>query len=210
MGERYDVLVTLSDGVFPPVALAEGKNATGMAVIRTGSGGTPTATVRPMELGGTITAASQLRAADDVRLASKKADGVHRIELTGSMMGYDWAIVGRRFDVSNPAAHAITVEEGQRVRLDFVNTTTMWHPMHLHGHTYQLGTSGPRKDTTIVLPKQTVSVFFDDDNPGQWMLHCHNGCHGEAGMMALVAPGLTPGPTTHTRVNPRRGRCRCR
>ncbi|MEU2736052.1 multicopper oxidase family protein [Streptomyces sp. NPDC007095] len=187
MGERYDVLVTLDDGVFPLVALAEGKNATGMAVIRTGSGSTPTATVRPKELDGMLMAASQLHAADDVRLASKKADRVHRIELTGDMMTYNWAINGRRFDMNNPTAHPITVKEGQRVRLDFVNTTTMWHPMHLHGHTYQLGSSGPRKDTTIVLPKKTVSVFFDADNPGQWMLHCHNAYHGEAGMMALVA-----------------------
>jgi FtsP/CotA-like multicopper oxidase with cupredoxin domain len=66
------------------------------------------------------------------------------------------------------------------------NTTDMWHPMHLHGHTYQLDGSGPRKDTAIVLPKKTVSVFFDADNPGQWMLHCHNAYHGEAGMMANV------------------------
>jgi FtsP/CotA-like multicopper oxidase with cupredoxin domain len=187
MGERYDVLVTLDDGVFPLVALAEGKNATGMAVIRTGSGSTPTATVRPKELDGMLMAASQLHAADDVRLASKKADRVHRIELTGDMMTYNWAINGRRFDMNNPTAHPITVKEGQRVRLDFVNTTTMWHPMHLHGHTYQLGTSGPRKDTAIVLPKKTVSVYLDADNPGQWMLHCHNAYHGEAGMMANVA-----------------------
>ena len=57
----------------------------------------------------------------------------------------------------------------------------------LHGHTYQLGGDGPRKDTTIVLPKKTVSVVFDADNPGQWMLHCHNAYHGEAGMMTLMA-----------------------
>ncbi|MFJ9870243.1 multicopper oxidase family protein [Streptomyces sp. NPDC101165] len=187
MGERYDVLVTLDDGVFPLVALAEGKNATGMAVIRTGSGSTPEAAVRPTELDGMLMAASQLNAADDVRLASKKADQVHRIELTGGMMMYNWAINGRRFDMNDPTARPIIVEQGQRVRLDFVNTTTMWHPMHLHGHTYQLGSGGPRKDTTIVLPKKTVSVFFDADNPGQWMLHCHNAYHGEAGMMALVA-----------------------
>lgn len=187
MGERYDVLVTLDDGVFPLVALAEGKNATGMALVRTGSGGSPRANVRPKELDGMIMSASQLKASDDARLPSKKVDRVHRVELTGSMMAYDWAINGRRFDMSDPTAHPITVEQGQRVRLDFVNTTTMWHPMHLHGHTYQLGSSGPRKDTAIVLPKKTVSVFFDADNPGQWMLHCHNAYHGEAGMMALVA-----------------------
>jgi len=187
MGERYDVLVTLADGVFPLVALAEGKNVSGMALVRTGSGRAPKSTVRPAELNGIIMSASQLKAADDVRLPAKKADRVHRIELTGDMAAYDWAINGERFDMNDPTANPVLVEEGRRVRLDFVNDTTMWHPMHLHGHTYQLGTDGPRKDTTIVLPKKTVSVYFDADNPGQWMLHCHNAYHGEAGMTALLA-----------------------
>jgi FtsP/CotA-like multicopper oxidase with cupredoxin domain len=187
MGERYDVLVTLGDGVFPLVALAEGKDASGMALVRTGSGGAPQASVRPKELNGRILTASRLKAADDVRLASKKADRVHRIELTGGMGMYDWAINGKAFDMDDPSAHPILVEEGERVRLDFVNTTQMWHPMHLHGHTYQLASGGPRKDTAIVSPKKTLSVEFDADNPGQWMLHCHNAYHGEVGMMALVA-----------------------
>ncbi|GAA3771399.1 hypothetical protein GCM10022403_003400 [Streptomyces coacervatus] len=186
MGERYDVLVTLDDGVFPLVALAEGKNATGLALVRTGTGSAPAQAVRPKELNGMIMTASQLRAADDVRLTSRKADRVHRVELTGGMMTYNWAVNGKRFDMNHPTANPIKVEQGQRVRLDFVNSTTMWHPIHLHGHTYQLGGSGPRKDTAIVLPKKTLSVFFDADNPGQWMLHCHNAYHGEAGMMALV------------------------
>ncbi|MDH6627722.1 FtsP/CotA-like multicopper oxidase with cupredoxin domain [Streptomyces sp. LBL] len=187
MGERYDVLVTLGDGVFPLVALAEGKDAGGLALVRTGSGRTPSATVRPAELDGMIMTASQLRAADDVRLRTAETDVTHRIKLTGGMAEYNWAINDVPFDMNNAGAHPIFVEEGQRVRLDFINTTEMWHPMHLHGHTYQLGTSGPRKDTTIVLPKRKVSVFFDADNPGQWMLHCHNAYHGEAGMMANLA-----------------------
>ncbi|MEV7387933.1 MULTISPECIES: multicopper oxidase family protein [unclassified Streptomyces] len=187
MGERYDVLVTLADGVFPLVALAEGKNSSGTALVRTGSGSAPTPTVRPKELDGMIMTAAQLTAADGVRLETKKADRVHRVELTGGMGKYNWGINGKRFDMDNPTANPILVKQGERVRLDFVNKTDMWHPMHLHGHTYQLGTGGPRKDTTIVLPKKTVSVYFDADNPGQWMLHCHNAYHGEAGMMALVA-----------------------
>ncbi|MET9458329.1 multicopper oxidase family protein [Streptomyces canus] len=187
MGERYDVLVTLGDGVFPLVALAEGKNANGLALVRTGSGGRPSATVRPKELDGMVMTASQLRAADDVRLKSAKTDVTHQIKLTGGMDKYDWAINGTPFDMNDPDASPILIEEGQRVRLDFVNDTDMWHPMHLHGHTYQLGGSGPRKDTAIVLPKKKLSVFFDADNPGQWMLHCHNAYHGEAGMMANVA-----------------------
>ncbi|MGW4197127.1 multicopper oxidase family protein [Streptomyces sp. NPDC005004] len=187
MGERYDVLVTLGDGVFPLVALAEGKNAGGLALVRTGSGSAPKAAVHPKELDGMIMTASRLRAADDVRLKSATADVTHEVRLTGSMAKYDWAINGTPFDMKEPDANPILIEEGQRVRLDFINDTDMWHPMHLHGHTYQLGTSGPRKDTSIVLPKKKLSVFFDADNPGQWMLHCHNAYHGEAGMMANVA-----------------------
>ncbi|MGW4105080.1 multicopper oxidase family protein [Streptomyces sp. NPDC004976] len=187
MGERYDVLVTLGDGVFPLVAVAEGKDANGFALVRTGSGSAPKPTVRPKELNGMIMTASQLRAADDVRFKTAKTDVTHQLKLTGGMDKYNWAINGKPFDMDNPEANPIMIEEGQRVRLDFVNDTDMWHPMHLHGHTYQLGTSGPRKDTAIVLPKKKLSVFFDADNPGQWMLHCHNAYHGEAGMMANVA-----------------------
>ncbi|GAA2491754.1 multicopper oxidase family protein [Streptomyces longisporus] len=187
MGERYDVVATLGDGVFPLVALAEGKNANGLALVRTGSGSKPAATVRPKELDGIIMTASQLRAADDVRLKSAKTDVTHQIKLTGGMEKYNWAISGRAFDMKDPEASPVVIEEGQRVRLDFVNDTDMWHPMHLHGHTYQLGDSGPRKDTAIVLPKKKLSVLLDADNPGQWMLHCHNAYHGEAGMMANVA-----------------------
>ncbi|MEV7278844.1 multicopper oxidase family protein [Streptomyces sp. NPDC093111] len=187
MGERYDVLVTLGDGVFPLVALAEGKSATGMALVRTGPGAAPSATVRPKELDGRLVTADRLRAADAVRLGTAEPDLVHRVELTGGMARYDWALNGRRFAMDDPTANPLLVEEGRRVRLEFVNGTDMWHPMHLHGHTYQLGADGPRKDTAIVLPGKTLSVDFDADNPGRWMLHCHNAYHGEAGMMGLVA-----------------------
>jgi FtsP/CotA-like multicopper oxidase with cupredoxin domain len=50
MGERYDVTVTLGDGVFPLTALAEGKHATARALIRTGSGPVPPLTARPPSL----------------------------------------------------------------------------------------------------------------------------------------------------------------
>ena len=36
MGERYDVVVSLGDGVFPLTALAEGKNSSALALVRTG------------------------------------------------------------------------------------------------------------------------------------------------------------------------------
>jgi FtsP/CotA-like multicopper oxidase with cupredoxin domain len=121
-----------------------------------------------------------------VRLTAKAPDVTHTVELTGGMGSYNWSLNGIRFDMSDPAAHPFTVHEGQRVRLRFTNRTTMWHPMHLHGHTFQLGPSGPRKDTEIVLPGRTVTCDLDADNPGRWLLHCHNVYHGEAGMMGLL------------------------
>lgn len=63
----------------------------------------------------------------------------------------------------------------------------MWHPMHVHGHTFQVGETGARKDTVIVRPGKTVSVFLDADNPGQWLYHCHNAYHAEQDMMGVLS-----------------------
>ena len=52
MGERYDVQVTLGDGVFPLVALAEGKDSTALALVRTGAGTAPPSGVRPASSAG--------------------------------------------------------------------------------------------------------------------------------------------------------------
>jgi FtsP/CotA-like multicopper oxidase with cupredoxin domain len=182
MGERYDALVTLGDGVFPLVALAEGKGAAAFAVVRTGSGATPPATVRPRELDGRIVAYRQLTPADAVRLAGRQPDRSIDLKLTGTMMAYDWGFNGRRHE----PAHFEPVRAGERVRLNLVNTTMMWHPVHLHGHTFALEQSGVRKDTAIVLPGQSLPLIFDADNPGRWMLHCHNIYHAETGMMTQL------------------------
>jgi FtsP/CotA-like multicopper oxidase with cupredoxin domain len=181
MGERYDVLVTVGDGVFPLVALAEGKNGAAFALARTSSGDAPGPEVRPSELDATMVGYADLKPAAPAVLPTKQPDVTHRFALTGGMMSYDWGINGRPGDLT-PAL----VRERQRVRVEFVNTTMMWHPMHIHGHTFQLGVTGPRKDTAIVLPGQTVACDFDADNPGQWMVHCHNAYHAEAGMMTAL------------------------
>ena len=75
------------------------------------------------------------------------------------------------------------------MRLRFANNSMMFHPMHLHGHTFQVvasGGKGPRKDTVLVPPKQTVEVDFDTNNPGRWISHCHNTYHLEAGMATFI------------------------
>ncbi|KAB7849303.1 multicopper oxidase family protein [Streptomyces mobaraensis] len=182
MGERYDVLVTAGDGVFPLTALAEGKKRTALALLRTGGGTAPAADVRPAELDRTPLTAGRLKAAEPVRLKDRRPDRTLTFELTGSMERYDWALNGRRYTPSE----RYPVAAGERVRLAFVNRSAMWHPMHLHGHTFALPGGGPRKDTAVVLPGQRLEADFDADNPGLWMLHCHNVYHAESGMMTLL------------------------
>ena len=58
----------------------------------------------------------------------------------------------------------------------------MPHPVHLHGHTFALP-NGLRKDTLLMAPMESVALDLDADNPGDWMIHCHNTYHAEAGMM---------------------------
>jgi multicopper oxidase len=182
MGERYDALVSLGDGVFPLVALAEGKRGGAHGLVRTASGDAPPPGSRPPELDRAIVAYRQLRPVERARLRPRDPDRTIRLRLTGGMMGYAWTFNGRPYDPQR----ITPVRAGQRVRLEFVNTTTMWHPVHLHGHTFALAETGARKDTAIVLPGQTLPVDFDADNPGRWMIHCHNVYHAEAGMMTLL------------------------
>lgn len=183
MGERYDVLVTLADGAFPLVALAEGKTGQGLAVVRTTAGAAPTATVRPAELYGQVITAMDLVAAEGARLREATVDRRHDLLLSGSMAPYRWTINGETFK----DAEALEVHQGERVQLRFRNMSMMFHPMHVHGHTFALQGSGVRKDTVIVRPMQSVVVDLQASNPGQWATHCHNIYHAEAGMMTTLS-----------------------
>ncbi|MER5981723.1 multicopper oxidase family protein [Streptomyces sp. NPDC001787] len=184
MGERYDVLVTAGDGVFPLTALAEGKKASAMALLRTGGGAAPAASVRPRELDGKLVQAGRLVPDESVALPARAPDRTLRIRLTGGMAAYDWAFDAKPYTTDQRRP----VEAGERIRLVFDNATAMWHPLHLHGHTFAMAgnAAGARKDTAIVLPHRSLTVDFDADNPGLWMLHCHNVYHAEAGMMTVL------------------------
>jgi multicopper oxidase len=187
MGERYDVQVTLQDGVFPLVALAEGKNSTALALVSTGMGTPPAPDVVPRELYRPVTTSYALKPTASSALAARQPDVTYKLQLTGGMARYNWGINGQPFDMTQPGALRYLMKQGQRVRVIFANTTTMYHPMHIHGHTFQAGPGGPRKDTVLVLPRQQVACDFDAGNPGQWMTHCHNLYHSpEGGMMAVL------------------------
>ncbi|MEV0945114.1 multicopper oxidase family protein [Rhodococcus sp. NPDC049939] len=186
MGERYDALVSLQDGVFPLVAAAEGKGAQAFALVRTGAGCPPNPIVAPDELRGRPLTVTDLNADDAVRLPPREPDTTLLAALGGGMNPYIWTINEQAYPEYTP----LTVREGQRARLLYTNNTTMYHPMHLHGHTFAIARpdgSGPRKDTVIVLPGQTVAADIEADNPGQWITHCHNDYHLAAGMATIFS-----------------------
>ncbi|MEU5089947.1 multicopper oxidase family protein [Streptomyces sp. NPDC021356] len=188
MAERYDVVVTVKDGMFPLLALAEGKGskARALAVLRTDKGkGLPAASVHPDELDGRILPARSLRPQESVAFRDGEPDRHIRIRLTGSMKNYDWAFDHRPYTTE----HRHPIRQDERVRLTLINATDMWHPLHLHGHTFALtgiNDTGTRKDTAIVLPHRKLVADFYADNPGLWMLHCHNQYHSESGMMTIL------------------------
>ncbi|MFF8882312.1 multicopper oxidase family protein [Streptomyces flaveolus] len=187
MAERYDVLITARDGVFPLVALPEGKKGRALAVLRTdkGSKNLPPADVHPDELDGMTVPARRLVPDDSVALEDREPDREMRIRITGSMERFDWGFDHKAYSVQERRA----VRAGERVRLTLINATDMWHPMHLHGHTFAitgLDGVGARKDTAVVLPHRKLVLDFDADNPGLWMLHCHNQYHSESGMMTVL------------------------
>ncbi|MEU0510946.1 MULTISPECIES: multicopper oxidase family protein [Amycolatopsis] len=189
MGERIDAIVTLPDQGVPVLAIPEGKEAPyAQVLLHSGANRAGTANdaaVAQLKMSGIATVAD-FTAAPTVTLPDKKPDVTHDLTLAGPGEKYDWTINGRPFDPRT----GLPIQQGQRVRLRFVNNSDMFHPMHLHGHTFQVrgaNGKGPRKDTVIVLPRETIEVDFDANNPGQWLTHCHNIYHGEAGMMTVVS-----------------------
>ncbi|WP_424363676.1 multicopper oxidase family protein [Methylocystis parvus] len=127
----------------------------------------------------------QLRAA--APLAARKADRVVPIDLTGDMASYVWSINNVVWDEKTPP---IALKSGERVELAMTNRTMMSHPMHLHGHRFQVVDidgrrfDGALRDTVLVPPGKRVVVAFDADNPGHWAFHCHLLYHAQAGMFA--------------------------
>jgi CopA family copper-resistance protein len=109
------------------------------------------------------------------------------IHLTGNMERFMWSIDGEKFS-QNP--EPIRFERNERVRLTLVNDTMMTHPMHLHGHFFEIvnGHAGnqPLKHTIMVLPGGKVSLDLTADAPGDWAFHCHLLYHMHAGMMRVV------------------------
>jgi FtsP/CotA-like multicopper oxidase with cupredoxin domain len=187
MGERVDAIVTVN-GSLPVVAVPEGKQSHAQLNMRVNNA---PSTVNVDDFVASVGQEAPLDTATlsptpEVTLAAKEPDQVIDAHLTGPVNGYTWPVNGKLY---NPPNDGVPVKPNQRVRIRFINESMMFHPFHLHGHTFQVMSNNvakARKDTVLVPPKQTVEVDFDTNNPGKWISHCHNTYHLEAGMAFFV------------------------
>ena len=185
MAQRLDVLIDLPErGAFPVLARLEGEGRQTGIVLATAGARIPriaesAQTAPPVDhsLESWLTAVEPL--------AARRADVLRTITLDGRMKPYAWSMNGEHW----PQVTPLMLDEGQRVEIDLVNRTMMAHPIHLHGHAFQVVAidgrpmQGAVRDTVIVMPMGRVRIAFDANNPGRWAFHCHNLYHQHTGMV---------------------------
>ncbi|MCC3646668.1 multicopper oxidase family protein [Cytobacillus oceanisediminis] len=135
----------------------------------------------------------------------------YKMDLNTAMDGSEMAytINGNTF----PETDNINVKEGDLVKVTLTNNSMMDdHPMHLHGHFFQVISKNGKpvegspimKDTINLKPGDEYVVAFKADNPGNWLFHCHDLHHATAGMVNMVKydgfkPNFTPNPNANNK-----------
>ncbi|MGX1100671.1 multicopper oxidase family protein [Amorphus sp. MBR-141] len=193
MGQRLDIEIDLPNegGAWPILALREGaRERTGLILASRGAEVRRLDAVAESEAPAFDTGLAQearLIALD--ALPDRPVERSHVLMLGGSMQPYVWTINGAIWGQHQP----IIARSGERVVLSFHNMSMMAHPMHLHGHVFQVvGLNGRRvagalRDTVHVPPMAMVDVALDAGEAARWMLHCHHMPHLATGMMTEFA-----------------------
>lgn len=208
-GERYDLEFTADkSGKWYVESHDENRAAAGMkAEIRYADSAGEAADATPA--GGQLPLFELVKYGDPARspfMADTRFDVTYTMELGAvatAGKGIQYTLNGKSFPNTDP----IKVNKGDKVKVTLVNKSEAEHPMHLHGHFFQvLSRNGQpvsgtpiMKDTLNVRPGETYEIAFLADDPGNWMFHCHELHHAAAGMVTQVAyegftPSFTPDP----------------
>ncbi|MDZ4735099.1 MAG: multicopper oxidase family protein [Rhodospirillaceae bacterium] len=183
-----DIIIPAAGGSFPILALREGDRARTGIVLATANATVSKLSGLADEAAGFLDLGLEQRLAATAPLPEQTADRNLTADLVGGMGDYRWGLDLRDTDGGRP----MELERGERIEIAFRNRTGMSHPMHLHGHGFQIVAigetrfAGARRDTVLVPPGSSVTIAFDADNPGRWMLHCHHLYHMAAGMMTTL------------------------
>ena len=109
------------------------------------------------------------------------------VHLTANMERYMWSFDGVKF---SDKAEPLAFRHNERVRVNLINDTMMPHPIHLHGHFFEVVTGNPgyhpMKHTVNVLPGGKVTFDLTADGLGDWAFHCHMLLHMHSGMFRVV------------------------
>lgn len=185
MAQRLDILIDLPPaGAFPILARLEGDGRQTGIVLST-AGAQILRIPDSAQTAPPVDHSLEARLEAMAPLQERRADIVRTIALGGGMKPYAWSMNGEYW----PRITPLMLEQGQRVEIELVNRTMMAHPIHLHGHTFQViaidqrPIRGAVRDTVPVMPMGSVRIAFDADNPGRWAFHCHNLYHMVTGMM---------------------------
>lgn len=181
-GERYDAVIEATNpGTWAVQADAlDGNEPPARAVVEyeSDSGGSPQ---RPSSASNRLQY-GDLQAISSLDGVSGEPDRTFDLTLSrGRGQSYTWTIDGQAY----PDADPLQVRPDEHVRIRMTNQSPVVHPMHLHGHFFQVGDAV--KDTVIVPGHRgQVTIDFHADNPGRWLFHCHNLYHLDAGMARVV------------------------
>jgi FtsP/CotA-like multicopper oxidase with cupredoxin domain len=192
VAQRLDLLITIpaNGGLFPILALGEGSTLqTGFLLATPGKEKQkPELGIRGQRMTGGLDNTQESRLEAEEPLPERSVQRSLPSVLGGNMKSYEWTINGAAY----PNRNSLNVKEGERVELINRNETGMSHPMHLHGHVFEVTEidgqkiSGAKRDTILVPPKSIIKIVFDADNPGVWAYHCHILYHLAAGMFTVL------------------------
>jgi FtsP/CotA-like multicopper oxidase with cupredoxin domain len=189
IAQRLVVLIDLpGDGAYPILAQVEGKRARTGIILAASGAPVSRLPAEAAEIAPPVDLSLERRLEAVTPLARRAPDVTHRVTLAGGMAPYAWSLNGEFWPNITP----LMVATGQRVAIEMVNHSTMAHPMHLHGHAFQVveingaPLAGAVRDTVLVPPMGRVTIAFDADNPGRWAFHCHILYHTVTGMLTEV------------------------
>jgi FtsP/CotA-like multicopper oxidase with cupredoxin domain len=191
VAQRLDLRVAIPHGAsaHPVLAVLEGERSRTGIVLAAGNARIKKIDDKAAVPSSALTLGLERRLRAATPLPARKPAPVNPVNLTREIARYVWSL---NDVVWTPNTPPLSVRQGERVALAMTNKTMMPHPMHLHGHTFQVVEidghrfPGAMRDTVLVPPNKRVVVEFDADNPGTWAFHCHLLYHMDAGMFQTV------------------------
>jgi len=189
IAQRLDIVLELpqGEGAWPIFAVREGERARTGFVLATSNGAVERVASEAPDAADPVGLALERRLRAVHSLVPREPDRRHTVTITEAP-GYVWMLNGAVHGKHAP----LDIRAGQRVEITFNDQTTMAHPMHLHGHHFQVvAINGERlvgavRDTVLVPARGSVTIAFDATNPGKWALHCHHLYHMAGGMMTTL------------------------